>query len=204
MSDNPNNPDAQAESSPAGAQNTEHMIPKSRLDQVLGERDELRDRLVRLESAIQERETQELTEQNRYKELYEKAQKELETLKAAQETASRYQEALQTTNAARLERIPEDKRSLVPEYDDPVALGTWLDKNLQLLAEPGKPSPAKLDGGAGPGGGTQNTLGKLTDQERMLAAAAGLSEEQYLKRKAARGEPLKLSQHNKPPPTQET
>lgn len=172
MTEQPND-NAQQEPKPAAEpKNTEHMIPKSRLDEVLSERNELRERLEALEQSQQQQREQELAEQNRFKELYEEAQQQLATLQQTQEAAQRYQQALQATNEARLARIPEDKRGLVPDYDDPVKLGAWLDNAEALLAEPSKPKPASLDGGSGGGGDAKSSSTALPPGVQSAAEIA--------------------------------
>lgn len=187
--------DPQTESPPAEAQTTEHMIPKSRLDQALNERNELRERLTQLEAAQKKTNDEALVEQNRYKELYEQARSELDTLKAAKEQATRYSAALQATNEARLKQVPEEKQSYVPEYDDPVKLGTWLDENLPKLVTPGKPTPPPMDGSAG--ATPPERSAKLTEQQRAFIAATGISEDAYIAQLAKRGQPIDLTQHKR-------
>lgn len=151
MTENPQHDAPQQESQPsAGTQNTEHMIPKSRLDEVLGERNELRERLAALESAQQQQQTKELEEREQFRELYEQAQQQLAQMETVQQQASRFQEALATTNAARLDRLPDNLRALAPSYDDPIQMSEWLDR--ASAAAPMKPTPPSLDGGSGDGG----------------------------------------------------
>lgn len=139
---------------PDAAQNTDTdstggiMIPKSRFDEVNNARRELESRLADLERQQQERAVKELEEQNRYRELYEKAQTQIEALSQEQQRAAQYREALQATNAARIAAIPEDKRTLIPDYDDPVQLGAWLDKAAPMLTS-NRLTPPPTDGGAG-------------------------------------------------------
>lgn len=66
----------------------------------------------------------------------EAAQSELETLRA---DAEQYRTTLQQTIAARLETVPEQLRSLVPEYDDPAKVLAWLDANADKLVQPTAP-----------------------------------------------------------------
>lgn len=54
----------------------EHMIPKSRLDEVLQERKDLADRLAELEKARRDEEEAQKAKQGEFKELWEKAQNE--------------------------------------------------------------------------------------------------------------------------------
>lgn len=177
MTENTNtNTESQASSQ---TENSENMIPQSRFNRVNEERKALAERLEALEKAQAERDEStrkqretELAEQNQYKQLYESAKAELANLKAAQEQATRYQAALQQTNEARIQSIPEEKRSLIPEYDDPVKLGAWLDKALPELTTPPKPNAPRLDGGSGGAGGTGNPSGNLNSTQQQLIEAA--------------------------------
>ena len=111
------------ESTPsAETQNTEHMIPQSRLNEVISERNDLLKRLVALESAQQERTNTELADQNRFKELAEQLQKRLDELQAIEAENTRNRAALQASNEVRLQQIPEDQRSYIPVEDDPVKI----------------------------------------------------------------------------------
>lgn len=177
---------------PAGAKSTEHMIPKSRFDDVNNKFKDLQAQLEQLQAAQLEKEKTELAEQNKFQELYEQAKQELDSLKSVKETATRYQEALHATNQSRIEQVPEDKRSLIPEYDDPVKLGAWLDNNLSLITDPGKPAPPKLDGGAGASSGDNSPVGKLTVTEIEYANAAGIPLETYAAMKNNKGQPVNL------------
>lgn len=152
MSEQQNTPnDAQMESTtPAAAQNSEqHMIPKSRFDEVNQRAKEAEARLAELQANAEKAKQAQMEEQQQYRELYEQAQAKLAEMSTFQETATKYQQALQATNEARLARIPEAQRALVPDYDDPVKLGAWLDNAESLLTAPAKPTPPKADGGAG-------------------------------------------------------
>ena len=171
---------------PAEAQTTENSIPQSRFNEVIKERNDLQQRLAALESAQQ---------QNQDKELAEQLQKRLDELQAIEATATRYSAALQASNEIRLQQIPEDKRSIVPEYDDPVQLGKWFDDNLDKLIDPGKPSPPKLDGGSGSGGGV-GEVAKLTQAEIDVANAANIPLEEFAKVNINRN-PIILAKDNK-------
>lgn len=194
MSNDPNS----TESPSAETQNTEHMIPKSRFDDVNTKYKDTLARLEALEAQSRERETQaeetrqkELAEQNRYKELYEEAQKQLEALKLVQSDAKRYRESFQTSLQTRLDSIPEERKHLVPEFDDPIKLSAWLDKALPDLSGPVKPQAPKLDGGSG--GTTSPRMGtSLTQDEIAFATAAGIPLDAYAASKSMRGQPINL------------
>lgn len=181
MSDNPNadtpkEKELQPPESPPPpeAKNPEHMIPKSRFDEALTERNELRERLAALESTKRDEEEQRLVEQNRYKELYEGRKADIDKLNEIEAEKTRYAEAFKSSMQSRIERIPEDRRSLIPEYDDPIKLGLWLDRNESLITEPPKPTPPSLDGGSGGGSGTGVAALSANHQSLMdLARASG-------------------------------
>jgi hypothetical protein len=171
MTDVPNNAEQHAESNtPTQAQN-EHMIPKSRLDAVIAERRELAEKLAQHEATAKLRVETELAEQSRWQELAEQRQNELAELKAVEAQASSYKSALEATNQARLEQVPEDKRSLVPNYGDPVKLGAWFDANLELLREPKKPLAPNLNGGSGAGAGNSSGVTLSNTQQSLLEFA---------------------------------
>lgn len=152
----------QAESPSTETLNTENHVPQSRFNQVISEKKALERQLADLAKAQSEKENQTLAEQNRYKELYEKLLSEHEPLKQSHEKATRYQTALESSNQARLQRIPEDKRSLIPEYDDPVKLGEWLDRNASLISEASKPIAPNLNGAAGGGGSARESASSVS------------------------------------------
>lgn len=162
MTDQPQNDNAtpqqtESEQPPAEAQTTGHMIPKSRFDEVNNKYKELQAQIESMQSAQQQAETERMEKERRFEELYKQAQSQLNEMQSVQTTAQRYQEALHATNQSRIEQIPEAKRHLVPDYDDPVKLGAWLDVALPDLIDTGKPKPPKLDGGSGGSGSTSDT-----------------------------------------------
>jgi len=144
-----NEPQQQGSTPSPQTQNSEHMIPKSRFDEVNNKYRELSDKLAAMETERQQQEQQSLEEQNRFRELYEQTKAQLEALEQVKETAERFRGSLQATNESRIAQIPEDKHHLVPEFDDPVALSAWLDKAMPDLVTPAKPKAPGLDGGSG-------------------------------------------------------
>lgn len=175
MTDKPDTP----ESSSAETENTEHMIPKSRFDDINRKYKEVQTQLQQLtdaksqtdEATRKQRET-ELAEQNRYKELYEQQAAELATLRSLQGELKRYRESFESTLQSRLAGIPEEKKHIVPEFDDPIKLSAWLDKAMPDLVIPVKPNAPKLDGGSGSGGSTGSATGVLSAQQQSLVDMA--------------------------------
>lgn len=160
---------------PAGARNTEHMIPKSRFDEINDKYKALAEKLATLEGERQQREAQTLAEQNRFKELYEQTKAQLDALQQVQQTAERFKGSLQATNESRIAQIPEEKRHLVPEFDDPVSLSAWLDRAMpDLVTMTGKPKAPSLDGGSGsPAGSSAPALSSTHDALADVAAQYG-------------------------------
>ena len=79
----------------------------------------------------------------------------------------------QAANERRIAAIPEQMRTLVPEYDDPLKLAAWLDANAAVFS---RPAPPPMDGRAGGNGG-----GPLLDEAAIKAQAIrlGLDPEGY-------------------------
>jgi seryl-tRNA synthetase len=167
------------ESTSSQTENSENMIPQSRFNKVNEERKALAERLEALEKAQAERDEStrkqretELAEQNQYKQLYESAKAEVESLKALQSEVKRYRESFENTLQSRIQSIPEEKRALIPDYGDPIKTMAWLDKALPELTTPPKPNAPRLDGGSGGAGGTGNPIGNLNPVQRQLIDAA--------------------------------
>lgn len=174
-------PDKSTESSSAETENTEHMIPKSRFDDINRKYKELQTQLQQLmdaksqtDEATRKQREAELAEQNRYKELYEQSQTELATLRSLQGEVKRYRESFESTLQSRLSGIPEDKKHLVPEFDDPIKLSAWLDKALPDLVTPAKPNAPKLDGGSGGAGGSTGGAALNAEQQRIADLAQSM------------------------------
>jgi hypothetical protein len=136
---------------PAEAQTTDtataHMIPKSRFDEVNNQLKEMR---TAQEKAAKEREKAErerLEKQNEFKSLYEQAQAKIQELEPVQERYNSFLTQTSERNTARVEALPKEMRTLVPEYDDPLKLANWLDANEATLTK--KTAAPSLDGGAG-------------------------------------------------------
>jgi ribonucleoside-triphosphate reductase len=163
------NPVQSESTSSSQTENSEHMIPKSRFDEVNNKYRTLAQELEELRANQQKARETELIEQNRYKELYEEAQRNLQGLQGVQSEAEKYKQQVQATNKARIEQIPEEKRSLIPDFDDPIKLGAYLDLNFsQLVAQP-KPKAPNLDGGSGSGGGSD--IGLTAAQQAVVDIA---------------------------------
>lgn len=99
-----------------------------------------------------------MAEQGKFKELYQSAKAKADAADALQERLDALMTQAQAANERRINAIPEQMRSLVPEYDDPLKLAAWLDANAAVFS---RPAPPPMDGRAG-GNGTPATV---TDAE---------------------------------------
>jgi len=154
-------------------------LPSWAQDMIRGLRDEAAARRVALkkhEEEARQREQARLAEQGQWKELAESRAKELNDLQPYRDRAEALETMLRDSNKHRMEQIPEDMRALVPTDYAPEKLASWLDANISRLTKPVAP---RLDGGA-TGGSSAVTL---TDEEKQVARATGMSLEDYAKYK---------------------
>ena len=166
--------------STAESKNTEqeHMIPKSRFDEINQKYQDEAKRRAALEKQIEENQKKRLKEQEDYKALYEQAEGELAELKPKAERLTTYEATLKETLDAAVAEIPENKRTLIPsEYSVDQQL-KWISQNRALLS---KLSP--VDQGAGVRGGGESKSVELTPEERQIAADYGMTAEEYAKYK---------------------
>ena len=109
-----------------------------------------------------------MAEQGKFKELYQSAKAKADAADALQERLDAITAQAQAANERRINAIPENMRSLVPEYDDPLKLAAWLDANAAVFS---RPTPPPLDGRAG-GNGTPAVV--TEDEVNEYAARWGL------------------------------
>lgn len=167
---------------PSQAQNsdTASAVPYTRFKEVNDRMRALEQELVTLREGQDKQRQTELAEQQRFKELAAELQAKLDAVTPTAQRAAELEESLKATVAKRVERLPEGVRTLVPEYADPRQTLAWLDTNEALLTRPVAPA---LDAGvAGDTGATKPV--NLTDLELLIAKKAGMTPEQYAKRKA--------------------
>lgn len=168
------------------------------LEKRLNERDSDLEKYKRDLSSYTTAQRKQLEEQGKFKELAEQSAAEVARLKAFEEKATTYEKIIRDSNEARIKNVPDAMKALIPSDYPPEKLQTWLNANEALLV---KPPAADFDAGAGNGGrGGNNNLPKLTDFERELARATGVSEKEYAEMKLQRGQPIKLEEKAKPNP----
>lgn len=170
--------------------NTEKTVPYNRFSQVNSEKKALEDRLAKIEAESRAKEAEALAKQGEYKTLYEQTLAEVEPLRQAKQELESQRARLEQRNKDRLALIPEDKRALIPEIDDPLKMEAWLDRSLSLITEQQKPPAPRGDGGAR--GNTQPASVKLSSEELEFAKMAGISPERYALQKARRGEAIDI------------
>lgn len=170
--------------SPAGAENTGHQdgyVPRSRLNEVIAEREQLRKERAALLAIQQAENEKRLQDQQEWQKLAEQYKSELEQVKPLAQRVNEFEEALRNTAAAQIEQLPEDMRPLVPEYDDPRQTLDWLNKNAARLMR--QPAPGTDAGVRGDG---KNGVAGLTDAEKAIARRLRISDDDYAKQKALR------------------
>jgi ribonucleoside-triphosphate reductase len=158
---------------------SEHMIPKSRFDEVNERARKAEEALAKIQRESESAEQARLLKQGEYQQLAEKAgarAAELEPFKGRAEEAEAV--ILQACEALVLQ-IPEDIRdSIVPDLP-PAKKFAWLSVNVpRLLA---KPAP-NLNAGEGNGTGSGTKPIELTAEQRQMAVNMRMTPEQYAKR----------------------
>lgn len=156
----------------------EHMIPKSRFDEINTKAKKLEDELRKIEEERQKEIEERLVEQQQYKELAEKRGKDLAELQAKAQKVDAYEQTLTAVYEASLQELPEDMRDLVPEELSIQQKLNWLSKNKARLLKPISP-----DLGAGKRGGGGSSDAKLTPEEADIAKRFGMTPEEYAKYK---------------------
>jgi hypothetical protein len=154
---------------------TEHMIPKSRLDEEIAKKKELEARLVAIEKANKEAEEKRLIEKEDFKKLYEDTRGELESLRPKAAVAEESERTLRAVLDAQVSDLPESVRDMVPEGTTSYKL-EWLAKHKAKLLK-----PAPYDIGAGRTGGGAPDMVTLTPEEIAAAKRTGVKPEDYAK-----------------------
>lgn len=185
MTEQPN--DVQATSDAPEVQDTDqrtdlNSLPADVRKYIESLRKEAAEHRIRAKAEAEQRareEQERLAQQQEWQKLAELRARELEELKPKAERLDTLEAFMRSTVEARIEALPEQYRTLVPDYDDPVKTLAWLDANASKLSAPRPPATD-----AGVRGDSGATLPKLTDIERELARMAGMTPEQYAEIKA--------------------
>lgn len=118
----------------------------------------------------------ELERRDDFETLSRELEAELIELRLKAEKAERLEKAVIARNEKLAARIPEHLRELYPSNLSPEEQSEWLDKALPKLTAPPIPD---LDGGAGGQGRSRSSV-KLTADEKKIAAASGMTEEEWI------------------------
>ena len=124
-----------------------------------------------------------LKEQGKYKPLYEQAQKQMADLEAELELKKQrsesYEQVLVKAVEAQRQKLPEEIRDIVPDLSPDQQLdwiAEWVDKLV-------RPAPPNVD--ADPKLGDTPKKLQLTETQKEVAKAAGMTEDAYMERLAA-------------------
>ena len=141
---------------------------------------ELKRQIAEIEGKLnqaEEAQKQDLEKKGDFEALSRRQEKELAELRLKVDRAERLEALFTERNTKMVERLPEHTRVLYPATLPPEKQAEWLENALTILITPAIPN---MDGGAG--GQTRNsssTSAQLTADEKRVAAASGLTEEQY-------------------------
>lgn len=111
----------------------EQMVPMSRFREVIDEKNKYKDEIDKRDQAEEKRKRKELEEQGKYKEILAEKDKELESAGKTKEQLTQYEETVQEVLAQELEKIPDDKKTLIPDELSTVAKLKYIAKNRALL-----------------------------------------------------------------------
>lgn len=111
----------------------EQMVPMSRFREVIDEKNKYKDEIDKRDKEEEKRKRKELEEQGKYKELLAEKDKELESAGKTKEQLTQYEETVQDILAQELDKIPDDKKALIPDELSTVAKLKYIAKNRSLL-----------------------------------------------------------------------
>lgn len=165
--------------SPApSAKTDEHMIPISRLNEVLDANKKLQEQLATTEKERQEQLEAQLKEQGKWKEIAEQRANEMAQLKPKADHADAIEATLKDVLTSQVAELPENMRGLIPDELTTQQKLQWLSKNKSLLLKPAAPNI-----GAGKQGGSAPEGEQLTAEEIEYAKSFGVKSEDYAKHK---------------------
>lgn len=149
----------------------EHMIPKSRFDEVNEQYKTLKAQLDEITQAKEQEEIENKKKQGEFETLYNETSQELETYKSqvteASERVEQLEGIIQTLVDAELEVVPEEMRDLVPENFTPEQKLSWIT-NAKQKGLFGTQKPSKQEQELG--GSTNNQQQTDPDVSKMTVA----------------------------------
>ncbi len=148
----------------------EHMIPKSRLDEEIAKYKAAQAQLDALTKEESDRKEAEAIARGDH-------EKVIADLKPKAEQAEQYVSEIEGLLETAMERIPEDKRHLIPAELNPLARFKLLQQ-WEAAGVFATPKPPGTDAGA-KGDGGQKPAVELTQLERDYAKKFGMTEERY-------------------------
>jgi ribonucleoside-triphosphate reductase len=154
----------------------EHMIPKSRFDEVNNANKELKARLEALESASKAAAEKQMVDNQKFEELANVRLAEIEALRPKAAIAEESEKALREFLETQIEELPEHLRIAVPKF------GT-IKERLDFLKtiKPVIAKPKAFDIGAGRNGGEAPEGIMLTPEQAKVADRLGIKHEDYAK-----------------------
>lgn len=158
------------------------MFPRDYVEALRKEAAQYRTKAKELEDAQKLADEAKLAEQQKWQELAEQRAAELKEISQYKTRYEEMLESIRASNQKRVESVPENMRSLIPDYDDPARLSSWLDANAALLSA--KPLAPNLNGAAGSGTRPGAAPVILSDDELAIAKKMNLTPEQYAEAKA--------------------
>lgn len=130
-------------------------------------------RITAIETANQDR----LAKQGNFEELAQTRLTEVESLRPVAARAAALEKIIREGNEERIKAIPEQMRTLIPTDYEPEKLQAWLNANAARLVK--DPAPSFDAGAGGSGGGNPAATVKLTQEQKEMARAAGMTEKEY-------------------------
>ena len=112
----------------------EQMVPLSRFKEVIEEKNKYKEEIDKRNKADEKKKQKELEDQGKYQELLTEKEKELELANKSKDELAQHQEALQEILDQELEKIPEEKRSLIPDELSLIAKLKYIAKNRSVLS----------------------------------------------------------------------
>lgn len=154
-----------------GSQKNEHMIPKTRFDEVNNKLKEFQEKFDAMNKQKEQEEIENKKKQGEFETLYNETSQELETYKSqvteASERVEQLEGIIQTLVDAELEVVPEEMRDLVPENFTPEQKLSWIT-NAKQKGLFGTQKPSKQEQELG--GSTNNQQQTDPDVSKMTVA----------------------------------